>query len=189
MVMDLSQFKKAEIDPNEPHMRILKCSRCRTIEEVPDYEGPEGGENTAEFDMPLKFFTDPHVNGKCTRDDFSTVRFPTRFWVIPKVKEALEQQIKEGSQGLDVFGTNFYATKANFTADAMNCWIKEHNQTKNCEDYKTEKKLIKPDTAKERLDAGLEKESRGPKVYLCDYCPYKSGVVQQKAFKKQGHYK
>jgi len=63
MVMDLSQFKKAEVDPNEPHMRILKCSKCRTIEEVPEYEGPEGGENTAEFDTSLKFFTDPHVNG------------------------------------------------------------------------------------------------------------------------------
>lgn len=187
MVHDLSQFKKAEVDPTEPHMRVLKCSRCRTIEVVPDYEGPEGGENSAEYDLHLKFFTDPHVNGKCNREDFSTVRFPTRFWVIPKVKESIERQLIQGAEGLDVFGTNAYAMRNNFQADAMTCWIKDHNQTDDCVDYKSDKKLIKPDTAKERLEAGLEKESRGPKVYLCDYCPYKS-VVQKKAFKKQGHY-
>jgi hypothetical protein len=187
MVHDLSQFKKAEVNPNEPHMRVLKCSRCRTIEEVPDYEGPEGGENSAEYDLPLKFFTDPHVNGRCTREDFSTVRFPTRFWVIPKVKESVIHQLKEGAEGLDVFGTNAYAMKNNFQSDAMTCWIKDHKQTEDCDDYKSEKKLIKPDTAKERLEAGMAKEGRGPKVYLCDYCPYKS-VVQKKAFKKMGHF-
>ena len=184
---DLAQFKKAEIDPNEPHMRLLKCLRCRTLEEVPDYEGPEGGENTQEFDLGLKFFTDQHVNGKCNREDFATVRFPTRFWIIPKVKEGIIANVNNGAEGLDVFGTNFYPTKANLTADAMNCWIKDHNSTEDCDDYKSDKKQIKPDTAKERLAAGLEKEARGPKVYLCDYCPYKS-LVQKKAFKKQGHY-
>jgi hypothetical protein len=187
MTLDLSTLKSAKVDPNEPHMRILKCFKCRTLEVVPDYDGPKGGENTAEYDLALKFFTDPHVNGKCTRDDCTTVRFPTRFWIIPTVKESIEQQLKEGAQGLDVFGTNAYAMKNNFQADAMTCWV-QHQQTKDCSDYKSEKKLIKPDTAKERLDAGLEKESRGPKVYLCDYCPVKS-VIQEKAFKKMGHYK
>jgi hypothetical protein len=188
MVMDLSQFKKADVNPNEPHMRVLKCTRCRSLEEVPDYDGPEGGENSAEYDLALKFFTDPHVNGKCTRDDFMTVRFPTRFWVIPKVKESIEQQLKEGSQGLDVFGTNAYAMKNNFQADAMTCWVKDHAQTIDCGDYKSDKKLIKADTAAERKELGLEIESKGPKVYLCDYCPVKS-KVQEKAFKKKGLYK
>jgi hypothetical protein len=187
MVMDLSRFKQANIDPNEPHMRVLKCTRCRTLEEVPDYDGPEGGENTAEYDLTLKFFTDPHVNGKCTREDFMTIRFPTRFWVIPKVKADIERQLKEGAEGLDIFGTNAYAMVKNFHSDAMNCWIREHNQTKDCADYKSDKKLIKADTAAERKELGLELENKGPKVYLCDYCPIKS-KVQEKAFKKKGLY-
>ena len=69
----------------------------------------------------------------------------------------------------------------------MTCWIKEHNQTKDCGDYKHDKKLLKPGTELERMKAGLEKESNGPKVYLCDYCPVKS-KVQEKAFKKKGLY-
>jgi hypothetical protein len=188
MTYDLSQFKKADVDPREPHMRVLKCMICRSIEEVPDYEGPEGGENTMEFDTVLKFFTDQHVNKGCKRDDFSIIRFPTRFWMIPKVKEGIVAQLKEGAQGLDVFGTNFYDTKNNFTADAMSCWMREHNQTKDCEEYKHDKKRLKPGTAVERAAIGLEKEMSGPKVYLCDYCPVKS-IVQEKAYKKKGLYK
>ena len=186
MTMDLSQLKTAAVDPNEPMMRLLKCMKCRTIEEVPGYEGPEGGKGTAEFDQILKFFTDQHVNGKCTREDLVMYDLPVRFWIIPKVKESIEQQLKDGAQGLDVFGTNYYTTKENFSADAMNCWIKEHGQTKDCSDYKTDKKRLKAGTDKERLDLGLEVKA-GPKVYLCDYCPVKS-IIQEKAFKQKGLY-
>jgi hypothetical protein len=188
MVHDLSQFKRAEVDPNEPMMRLLKCSKCRSIDEVPGYDGPDGGEGTEEFDDLLKFFTDQHASKGCMRDDLATYKYPVRFWVIPKIKEGIIAQLKEGAQGLDVFGTNFYTTKENFSSDAMNCWVREHNQTKDCNDYKTDKKLLKPDTAKERLAAGLEKEAKGPKVYLCDFCPVKS-IVQEKAFKKKGLFK
>jgi hypothetical protein len=34
--------------------------------------------------------------------------------------------------------------------------------------------MLKPDTAKERKEAGMDKESKGPKIYLCDFCPVKS---------------
>lgn len=186
MVYDLSQLKTAEVKPNEPMMRLLKCMNCRTIEEVPGYDGPEGGEGSAEFDHVLKFFTDQHVNGKCTREDLVKYDLPVRFWMIPKVKESIEQQLKEGAQGLDVFGTNYYTTKENFSSDAMNCWIKEHNQTRDCGDYKTDKKQLKAGTDKERLALGLEVKG-GPKVYLCDYCPVKS-IIQEKAFKQKGLY-
>lgn len=187
MVYDLAQLKSAKVDPNEPHMRVLKCTRCRSIEEIPDYDGPDGGENTMEYDLNLKFFTDDHVNKGCSRDNFTIYRFPTRFWIIPKVKDGIIAQLKDGAQGLDVFGTNFYDTKNNFSADAMNCWIREHNQTKDCADYKSDKKRLKPGTAAERAAIGLEKEGSGPKVYLCDYCPVKS-IVQEKAYKKRGLY-
>jgi len=187
MVTDLSQFKKSAIDPNEPHMRVLKCTKCKSVEEVPDYEGPDGGLGTAEFDHALRFFVDQHLAKGCKKDGFTEVRFPTRFWVIPKVKEGIIAQLSEGAQGLDVFGTNAYAMSNNHQADAMSCWIHEHNQTKDCADYKSDKKQLKAGTSKERLALGLEKEGNGPKVYLCDYCPYKAGVVQGKFLKKNGY--
>lgn len=185
--MDLSVLKDNKVNPNEPMMRLLVCKKCKTIEEVPSYEGPEGGENSAEYDNSLRFFIDQHMEKGCKKDNWIMYNLPTKYWIIPKVKESIEKQINEGAQGLDVFGTNFYATKATFTSDAMSCWIK-HNQTKDCSDYKTDRMRLKPDTEAERKEAGMEKESKGPKVYLCDFCPIKS-IVQEKAFIKKGLYK
>ena len=187
MVLDLSALKDNKVNPNEPMMRLLVCKKCKSIEEVPDYDGPDGGINTAEYDHTLRFFIDQHMEKSCSKDHWIMYNLPTKYWIIPKVKASIEKQIQEGAQGLDVFGTNFYATKANFTADAMSCWIK-HNQTKDCSDYKTDRMQLKPDTAAERMQAGMEKESSGPKVYLCDFCPVKS-IVQEKAFNKKGLYK
>lgn len=185
---DLSTLKSAEVGPDEPMMRILKCMKCKSIEEIPGYDGPEGGINTVEYDHALRFFIDQHIAKRCTRDDFVMYDLPVKFWMVPKVKEGIEKQLKEGATGLDVFGTEFYATKENFTGDAMTCWM-AHKQTKDCDDYKSDKKLLVPDTDKERLDAGLEKAgTSGPKVYLCDFCPVKS-IVQKKAFTKKGLYK
>lgn len=187
MVLDLNTLKDNKVNPNEPMMRLLICAKCKMVDEVPTYDGPEGGENTVQYDLSLKFFVDQHLERGCTnQDDRTLAKLPTKYWIIPKVKESIMNQIQEGSKGLDVFGTNFYATKENFTSDAMSCWI-AHKQTKDCGDYKSDSKLLKAGTAKERLAAGLEKESNGPKVYLCDYCPVKS-IVQEKAFKKQGLY-
>ena len=187
MVLDLNTLKKAEVNPNEPMMRLLVCKKCKSIEEVPDYEGPDGGINSAEYDHSLRFFVDQHMEKGCKKDDWILYNLPTKYWIIPKVKESIEKQINEGAQGLDVFGTNFYATKSNFSADAMTCWMKEHNQTRDCSDYKSDKKILKAGTDAERMKLGLEKESSGPKVYLCDYCPVKS-IVQEKAYKKKGLY-
>lgn len=185
---DLSTLKTAEVKPDEPMMRLLKCMKCKSIEEIPGYEGPEGGKNTVEYDHVLRFFIDQHLDKGCKRDDFVEYDLPVKFWMIPTVKESIEKQLKEGATGLDVFGTEFYATKNNLTSDAMSCWM-AHMQTKDCDDYKSDKKLLVPDTDKERKEAGLEKAGvSGPKVYLCDYCPVKS-IVQKKAYEKKGYYK
>lgn len=189
MVLDLNTLKNAKIDPNEPMIRLLKCMKCKSIDEVPAYDGPEGGENSVEFDNSLRFFVDQHIDKGCTnKDDRIIYYLPFKYWIIPTIKEGIMKQVQQGSEGLDIFGTNFYATKQNYTSDAMTCWI-AHNQTKDCADYKSDSKLLKPDTDKERLDAGLEKAgASGPKVHLCDFCPVKS-VIQEKAFKQKGLYK
>jgi len=94
---------------------------------------------------------------------------------VPKIQAEIVKQIKGGSEGLDAFQTNFYATKNQFAEDAMSCYS-DHNRPKGqCSDYKSDKKLLKPDTDAERKYAGLEKAGKtGPKVYLCDFCHVKS---------------
>jgi hypothetical protein len=184
MAQDLSYLKTAKINPNEPHMRLLVCKKCKNIDEVPQYEGPEGGENSADYDFTMRFFVDQHIDKGCKRDDFITYILPTKYWIVPKVKESIIKQINEGAQGLDVFGTNFYATKDNFTSDAMTCWTREHKSTKDCNDYKSEIKVLSAGTEAERKSGGFG-AYKGKKVYLCDFCPVKS-IVQGKYVKKMG---
>jgi hypothetical protein len=111
--------------------------------------------------------------------------------MTPKVKESVVAQLREtffgkgASQGLDVFGTNFYGLKDTYSQDAMSCW-KVHNSPKGqCADYKVDRKLLSAGTAEDRKKEGLAKSTI--KVYLCDFCPVKM-YNQQKAYKERGLY-
>ena len=72
----------------------------------------------------------------------------------------------------------------------MTCYSDHMRPKGQCPDYKSDKKLLKPETNAERKEAGLEKYERtgGPKVYLCDFCPVKS-FNMEKHNTKMGLYK
>jgi len=182
--MDFSgaiDLKQVKVDENEPMIRLLVCRNCKTIEELPDYNGDPA------TDTLLNILVSKHQ--KPVEHIGLIIKFPVKFWIVPKIQAEIVKQIKGGSEGLDAFQTNFYATKNQFAEDAMRCYS-DHNRPKtDCGDYKSDKKLLKPDTSVERKEAGLDKPGlTGPKVYLCDFCPYKS-VVMGKYNTKMGLYK
>jgi hypothetical protein len=75
-------------------------------------------------------------------------------------------------------GQTYYNTRNNFTADAFKCWKVEHNRTMNCEDYKSDKKRLLPNTGADRKELGLDPKGR-PNTFLCEFCPYHSVVMQR----------
>ena len=83
-------------------------------------------------------------------------------------------------------GQSYYDTKENFRADAMRCWRVEHNRTTNCGDYKSDSKRLLPDTRMDRKELGLDPKSR-PNTFLCDFCPYKSIVMQRQNKEEFGY--
>lgn len=155
----------AEKERKEPQIRLLVCRTCKSAEELPDWEGP------AEYDVLLQVSIErhqkpePHVG--------LLFKFPLKYWTRTDVRESIMNQIREGSKGLDVFGTNFYETKSVFQEDAMSCYALHNRPVGQCPDYKSDRKVLKPGTAKERKEAGLD-TSMAPKIYLCDFCPVKS---------------
>ena len=169
----------AEKERSEPQIRLLVCRTCKSIEELPDFDGP------AEYDDLLEIATqrhqrpEPHIG--------NLLKFPLKYWAREDVKTSIVNQIKEGSTGLDAFGTNFYETKSIFAEDAMNCFSLHLRPSNGCSDYKSDRKVLKPDTTKYRLEAGLDTSAR-PKIYLCDFCPAKMHY-QKKAFTEKGLYK
>lgn len=168
---------------------LLVCYSCKTIEEIPyttngKYLG-DGKYDQSEnpFIEPI---ADPHFKKGCKGRLFDV---DTMWWISEKGRDSTLKQIKEqllgGSKGLDVFGTDFYNVKANYSADAMNCYNLHLRPQNGCSDYKIDAKILKPDTDAERKEAGLAKTT--VKTYLCDFCPAKI-AVQKKVFTKKGLY-
>jgi hypothetical protein len=155
----------------EPHFRLLVCRTCSTIEELPGADEDPG-------DVLLTIAAERHSD-----THYGVLwNVPKGIWMAPKMKEAVIQQIhvKVGS-GLDSFGTKFYETKSQFSEDAMSCYSLHNRPKGQCPDYKSEKKWLSPKTQQERRAAGLPIEAKGPKIYLCDFCPVKT-FNQKKAF-------
>lgn len=187
--MDLSQRGKPLIGSKEfdgPIIRLLMCLVCESLEELPDYDGPSDRDYLLEISLEKHKFPsgDPHV-GKL-------FKLPVKAWGNGEQRAAILEQFKKGgSKGLDELDPekSFYETKMTFAEDAMACWQK-HNQPKtDCDDYQTPAKRLLPDTAKERGELGLPKPEHldGPKIYVCNFCPYHGEVVQRKR-KIMGYY-
>jgi hypothetical protein len=153
-------------ETKEPQIRLLVCRNCRSAEELPDWDGRPEDDVLLQITVERHQRPTPHVG--------LLFKFPVKYWARPDVKQQILKQISEGSSGLDVFGTKFYDTKSTFQEDAMKCYALHNRPTGQCPDYKSDRKMLKPDTAKERKEAGMDKESKGPKIYLCDFCPVKS---------------
>jgi hypothetical protein len=86
------------------------------------------------------------------------------------------------------YGAELYELKDNYHADAMKCW-KQHNRTKNCDEFRApHKKLVAP-TRELRKDIGLEirAKKRPSSTTLCDFCPM-SSIIAQRQRAAQGSY-
>lgn len=172
MVLDLSNLNPSAPKEERPKVLLLACYTCKSVDEIPyDDRFPFGNkpghdQNQNPF-LHATVARHPDHKGMLADADLAV-------WQHEDGKKQIVDQFqKGGSPGLDVFGTNFYETKANFSADAMTCYS-QHNRPKGqCPDYKSDKKILKADTAKERIDAGLD-PSKLPKMHLCDFCPVKS---------------
>lgn len=166
-----------------PVIRLLLCLECKTLEELPDYEGPSNHDYLLEIAVEKHkspYSGEPH-NGKL-------FKLPVKVWGNGEQREAILKELSEGARGLNALNPDddpeksFYQVKMQFAEDAMACWQK-HNQPKNdCDDYQKPSKRLLPDTAKERGELGLPKPEHleGPKIYTCNFCPYHGEVVQRK---------
>lgn len=159
-------------------VRLLVCLDEKTIEELPDYEGPAEKDDTLNW-----LISNRHTergSGLTHRGQLMDVE--AKHWDNEKMRAQIIAQIREGAQftGLD---PSFYDAKNTLQEDAMTCWTRDHNRDPACSDYKSEKKLLKPDTKGDRADLGLS-EYRST-TYLCDFCPVKS-LVQKAYYDKSG---
>ena len=182
----------ANIDDLEPdRINLLICKQCKTIQEIP-YTKTGKALGEGRYDQSDNPWIEQYIGG-CERQGHFGVLTDclTVAWMCnPQLKEKILSEIKSqvlkgGSSGLDVFGTDFYNVKDNFSADAMSCYALHNRPQGQCPDYKSDRKVLTPATEKERKDAGLKKSN--VKIHLCDFCPVKM-YNQKRAYQSKGLY-
>lgn len=148
-------------------IRLLRCDVCRTLEELPDFDGPP------EYDTVLQVALDRHRTPEGHPHIGRLLDVPKRAWDTPPLREALLQQIQQGSKGLAEFDTSYYDVRNTFQDDAMACY-RQHNRPKaGCPDFNSESKRLKPDTKGDRKELGLSEKGM-PIIHLCSFCPVRS---------------
>lgn len=149
----------------EPHIRLLVCFICKTMEEIPDYHGD------AEHDVILNEVNVKH--GSLTEQPHigSLMHVPLRQWSDTSVKRAIVEGIWQNETG---FKPSYYDVRNTFKEDANKCFI-AHHRSVPCLDWHSDTKLFASPAAKER--AVLANELRDEsvknvamKIWLCDYC-------------------
>jgi hypothetical protein len=172
-----------EIKDTGPKIRILYCWNCRSIEELPDYEGDP------QYDDLLELLIEKHETAGVPHQG-SLFKIGVKLWSQEKYRTEIISQMREKvGGGLANLDPDYYTTKATFYEDAMKCYSLHLRPVDSCYDWKNERKRLLPKTAELRKDAGLvsPSQSQGTKVYLCDFCPVKS-VVMTKQRKAAGMY-
>jgi hypothetical protein len=167
----------------DEQIRLLACQNCRTIEELPDFNGP------AEYDTILQYvLAQRHQPPHAPAHIGQLFKVDKKHWQDPGASQQIAEQISlkmgGGETGL---GHTFYDTKNNLVADAFKCWQKDHNRVKACPDYKSDSKLLTPDTKNERREEDMGKfvpGKSGPKRWLCEFCPVHSLVQQAQEARK-----
>jgi hypothetical protein len=156
----------------EETVRLLICHMCKSIDELPAYEGPPENDDTLAFRVSQHQFP----SGRAHPLDLGVVK--KEDWDKPTHRQEILRHLHmSGAPGSGLgMGEDFYDVKANFEADALACW-KAHNRTSDCGDYMSDGKRLLPDTRAERAAEGLDTRNR-PSTSLCSFCPVHSVKMQ-----------
>lgn len=168
-----------------PQIRLLSCLECRTVDEIPDYEGDPAQDTLLQ--ISIERHTDPvtqltHVG--------NLYRIPVKYWSRSDVRHRVLKSISSGSsEGLAAIDADFYDTRSTFFDDAMACYRQHLSPKGRCPDWHADNKRLLPKTQADRKEAGIKSKvsETGPRVYLCQFCPANVYMVT-KARKEAGQY-
>lgn len=173
---------KSDADEPGPRIRILACRECKSLDVLSWYSGDP------RYDTELSILIERfHSHGDRRVGQLYDVSATS--WGDADKQAQIRQQIvsKFDPHAETGLGSEAYALRDNFKADAFACW-EQHRRTPTCSDYKSDAKRLTPDTQVERKEAGLAKfDIYDPSTerFLCEYCPVHS-LVMEAARRKAG---
>ena len=152
----------------EAKIRLLRCDTCKTLEEIPDFDGPP------DYDVVLQVALSRHRTPSGEPHIGRLIDVPQRAWDTPQLRDALMKQIHEGmSAGAAEFDSTYYDVQNTFREDALLCYSQHNRPTGGCPDWHADTKRLMPDTRGERRELGLSPQGM-PTIFLCSFCPVRS---------------
>lgn len=165
---DLSALQVKKAETAGPYIRLLLCLDCKTIEELPDFDGPP------EYDHLLQLAIDErHTNWTSeTAHRGQLIKVEIKHWAVESIKREIVRQIRDGSGGISELDPAFYDTKSQFAADALDCFARHLRPRGQCVDYMHDSKKLVPKTKSDRKDLGLPDPKYATNLpKLCQFCP------------------
>jgi hypothetical protein len=169
----------------EAKVRLLICLKCKSLEELPDYEGPVENDHLLEHLASEHARRHPHA-----MNSGNLVKVPAAAWDLPETRAQIQDEIRKAIGGGETgLGSAFYEARNTFLEDAMTCFA-AHQRNPACSDYKDDSKAlgVTEDIKQTWKDAGIKRTKyvdRAQRRFLCEFCPVHS-LVQQAARRKAG---
>lgn len=168
------QGQYTEVRDNGPKIRLLYCYNCKSIEELPDFEG------RPEDDHLLEILVEKHQSAGIPHTGFLS-KIGVKIWSQEKYRKEIIKNLRDRvGGGLADIDPDYYTTKATFYEDAMKCYNLHLRPAEDCSDWRAKnKRLIPKGTDEIRKEIGLESaaKSASTNVFLCDFCPVKTYYV------------
>jgi hypothetical protein len=163
-------------------IRLLYCWDCKTIEELPDFEG------NPDDDILLEYAIEKHESAGIKHAG-TLMKVGSKTWEDEPVRKEIIKNLRDQAGGLggglaDI-DKEYYHTKSTFQEDAMKCYSLHNRPAEGCFDYGSDRKKLVPKTHAERKELGLPVSTST--IYLCDFCVVKSFVVTKQR-KQAGMY-
>ena len=167
-------------------MRLLHCQACKSIDEIPDYEGKEEVDPLVERVVLDHNKRDPMAHGSAATLPMRLAHVDDGAWLNDR-----ENVIKELNRtGMELgFDPWPWASESHnvFKEDAMKCWNQHRNPElpgKPCIDYMSESKRIGRPTAEGKavLKENVKLGKTDP--HLCQWCPYQTTVLTEMRARK-----
>jgi hypothetical protein len=161
-------------------MRLLRCFRCRTLEELPDPPRGVDPHNIEPGQDPLlDDLLERHAkNPDCGGQSGQLFNVDETDWRNEERRNEILTQMGVETTGLP---GEFYAVKATFHEDAMKCFNQHKRPEGYCIDWKADSKRLGRATPEGK--AWQRQNQKAPTMHLCDFCVVAStvAVAQRKA--------
>lgn len=148
------------------NIRILQCFDCKTMEELPDYQGDPV------FDSILQTLDEKH-GGQTQQPHARTLHVMRKdHWEDRGVRKQTVESMWSATTG---FKPSYYDIKDTLKDDAVKCF-NAHHRSIPCLDYEDSSKRLGNPAAQDRARLAREMKNDSLKhsavrIYLCAFCP------------------